>query len=52
MKHYDIAIIGAGVAGSLLLLELIAKGLGNLSILVIEPSEKNQNDRMISFWSE
>jgi lycopene beta-cyclase len=51
VERFDVAIIGLGVGGSLLLRELVERK-PELKILVIEPSEKNQNDRIISFWSD
>jgi lycopene beta-cyclase len=51
-EKYDITIIGGGGAGMCLLWALIHSGyVKDTSILVIEPEEKNRNDRTWCFWA-
>jgi lycopene beta-cyclase len=51
MEVFDIAILGCGVAGSLLLHEILKSNLSSAKILFIDPDAKEANDRVISFWS-
>ncbi len=51
-KSYDIIICGAGCAGLSLAYRLCDPSLKNLSILIIEPEAKTQNDRTWSFWEK
>lgn len=50
VRHYDVAIVGAGGAGMCLLFALANTGLAKaLSIIVIEPDDKLANDRTWCF---
>lgn len=50
-KQYRFAFIGLGCANSLVVLELHSRGLLSKSkIVVIEPSQKIENDRTFCFW--
>jgi lycopene beta-cyclase len=50
VRHYDVAIVGAGGAGMCLLFALAKTGLAKaLSIIVIEPDDKLTNDRTWCF---
>jgi lycopene beta-cyclase len=50
---YDFLFIGLGAGNSLLLLSLLKHGLlHGKKIAVIEPSQKNNNDKTYCFWSE
>jgi lycopene beta-cyclase len=51
MKKYDIAILGTGISGLLLLNFLLDKGYEG-KILLIDKSKKTSNDKVISFWTE
>lgn len=52
-KHYDIAIIGGGASGLALLYAMHLQGILNeYEIALIEPEEKNTNDRTWSFWTD
>jgi lycopene beta-cyclase len=51
MKRYDYIVCGAGCAGLTFLYEIISyENLRNKKILVIDYTEKNQNDRTWCFW--
>jgi lycopene beta-cyclase len=47
---YDFIICGGGMAGLSLAYYLKSSTLAHKSILIIEPQEKNQNDRTWAFW--
>lgn len=47
---YDFIICGGGMAGLSLAYYLKTSTLAHKSILIIEPQEKNQNDRTWAFW--
>jgi len=53
MKHYDFIFAGGG-GSSLALLIALHKidGLKNFSVLIIEPDQKNSNDRTWCFWTD
>ena len=51
MKHYDIIIVGGGLAGLSLACHLIRSPLRDRSILIVDRDAKNQNDRTWSFWA-
>ncbi len=50
MKHYDYIICGGGMAGLSLAYYLKNSKLADKSVLIIEPQEKNTNDRTWAFW--
>ena len=50
MKHYDYIICGGGMAGLSLAYYLKNSTLAGKSVLIIEPQEKNKNDRTWAFW--
>lgn len=50
MKHYDYIICGGGMAGLSLAYYLKNSKLAGKSVLIIEPQEKNSNDRTWAFW--
>ncbi|RYU92964.1 lycopene cyclase [Emticicia agri] len=50
MKHYDYIICGGGMAGLSLAYYLKKSKLADKSILIIEPEDKNTNDRTWAFW--
>lgn len=50
MKDYDYIICGGGMAGLSLAYYLKKSKLTDKSILIIEPTEKNNNDRTWAFW--
>ena len=51
MKHYDYIVAGAGAAGLSLIMHLIDSGkFTGKSILIVERSPKNVNDRTWCFW--
>ncbi|RFS17988.1 lycopene cyclase family protein [Emticicia sp. C21] len=52
MKHYDYIICGGGMAGLSLAYYLKKSRLNEKSILIIEPKEKNTNDRTWAFWEK
>jgi lycopene beta-cyclase len=50
-KHYDIIISGAGMAGLSLAYRAVKQGVwSNKSILIIDKSEKQENDKTWCFW--
>lgn len=51
MAHYDFIIAGGGAAGLSLAYQIIHSPLRDHSILIIDKSTKNQNDRTWGFWS-
>jgi len=51
MQHFDMIITGAGLAGLSLATHLVTSPLQNLSILLIDRSAKDKNDRTWGFWS-
>jgi lycopene beta-cyclase len=53
MKQYDYIFTGAGAAGLSLLARMIATGrFSNKKILLIDKSDKKQNDRTWCFWEK
>jgi len=53
MNHYDYIFTGAGAAGLSLLARMIATGrFSNKKILLIDKSDKRQNDRTWCFWEK
>jgi lycopene beta-cyclase len=53
MKQYDYIVCGAGCAGLTFLYEIISyKNLKDKSILVIDATKKNENDRTWCFWDK
>lgn len=50
MKKYDYIICGGGMSGLSMAYYLINSTLKNNKILIIEPEEKNKNDRTWAFW--
>lgn len=50
LSHYDFIIAGGGASGLSLLLHLLKSPLGSKSILVVDKSAKNKNDRTWCFW--
>ncbi|MDZ7936444.1 MAG: lycopene cyclase family protein [Emticicia sp.] len=50
IKKYDFIICGGGMSGLSLAYYLQKSTLGNKPILIIEPQEKNKNDRTWAFW--
>jgi lycopene beta-cyclase len=51
-RDYDFIIVGGGVSGLSLALELARSPLREHSILMIEPQAKDRNDRTLCFWTE
>lgn len=51
MKTYDIIIAGGGIAGLSLAYHLLQSPLRHLSILIIDKTIKNQQDRTLCFWT-
>lgn len=51
MHDYDYLIAGAGLAGLTLAHQLVKTGLGERKILLVDHSEKNENDRTWCFWA-
>jgi len=49
---YDYIILGGGLAGLSLACRLIDSPLADRSILIIEPDDKDRNDRTFCFWSD
>lgn len=49
-RKYDYIISGGGLAGLSLAYRLINSSLSDKKILLIEPTEKNTNDRTWAFW--
>lgn len=52
MKTHDYIICGGGMSGLSTAYYLVNSSLRNKSILIIEPSDKNQNDRTWAFWEQ
>lgn len=52
MKTYDFIICGGGMAGLSLAYYLVNSSLNQKQILIIEPSDKDTNDRTWAFWEE
>ena len=51
MKHYDLAVIGGGLAGLSCLYHLTLAGkLAGRRVLLVEPDAKSENDRTWCFW--
>lgn len=50
--HYDYIILGGGLAGLSLACQLLDSPLADRSILIIEPDDKERNDRTFCFWSD
>lgn len=50
MRQFDYIICGGGMAGLSLAYYLKKSRLSDKSILIIEPNEKNANDRTWAFW--
>ena len=51
MQVWDAIILGAGCAGLTLVNELIGRGEGRLSILLLEERSEYTNDRTWCFWN-
>ena len=52
MKHFDYIICGGGMSGLSLAYYLVNSKINNKRILIIEPQDKNQNDRTWAFWDK
>jgi lycopene beta-cyclase len=52
MEQYDIIIAGGGAAGLSLAYHLLCSALQDCSILIIDKSPKDQNDRTWCFWTD
>ncbi|MFN8596793.1 MAG: lycopene cyclase family protein [Anaerolineae bacterium] len=52
MNHYDYIILGGGLAGLSLACQLIDSSLRDRTILIVEPDDKDRNDRTFCFWSD
>lgn len=52
MKHYDYIICGGGMSGLSLAYYLVNSELNDKQILIIEPNDKNTNDRTWAFWEK
>lgn len=50
--QYDTIILGGGLAGLSLAYQLIHSPLRHCSILIVEPDDKDRNDRTFCFWSD
>ena len=51
MKHYDYIITGAGAAGLMFAYRLAKDSFfDDKSILIVDPIERNSDDRTWSFW--
>jgi len=50
--QYDYIILGGGLAGLSLAYHLIHSPLRDRSILIVEPDDKDRNDRTFCFWSD
>lgn len=48
---YDVAILGAGLAGLSLAVRLAAPGFAHLRVLVVEPRTEYRRDRTWSYWA-
>ncbi len=51
-NHYDYIILGGGLAGLSLAYHLIHSPLADRSILIVEPDDKDRNDRTFCYWSD
>jgi lycopene beta-cyclase len=51
-KKYDFIIVGGGIAGLTLAYRLMQSELSERSLLIVEQSQKDKNDRTISFWAD
>ncbi|HBM51941.1 MAG TPA: lycopene cyclase, partial [Deltaproteobacteria bacterium] len=51
MQVWDAIVLGAGCAGLTLVNELIARGEGQLRILLLEERNEYTNDRTWCFWN-
>lgn len=51
-KVYDFIIVGGGVSGLSLAMEMIGGPLRDRSILIVEKQAKDRNDRTLCFWTE
>ena len=52
-SHYDLVFTGWGASTCILLIELDKNSLlENKNILIIEPSDKLENDKTFCFWAE
>ena len=50
--HYDIIFVGWGASTCILLIEMAKNSLlDNKNLLIIEPSEKLENDKTFCFWA-
>ena len=50
--HYDIIFVGWGASTCILLIEMAKQSLlNNKKLLIIEPSEKLENDKTFCFWA-
>jgi lycopene beta-cyclase len=50
--HYDYIILGGGLAGLSLAYHLLHSPLADRSILIVEPDDKDRNDRTFCYWSD
>ena len=52
-NHFDLVFTGWGASTCILLIEMEKKSLlENKNILIIEPSDKLENDKTFCFWAE
>jgi lycopene beta-cyclase len=51
-EHYDFIICGGGMSGLSLAWHLNRSSLRNKKILIIEPDQKDKNDRTWAFWEK
>ena len=50
--HYDIIFVGWGASTCILLIEMAKQSLlTNKKLLIVEPSEKLENDKTFCFWA-